>query len=102
MASVQVHMFFKVKKHQVFVSSWIKGMRSNILIIELGHIKVAKNINTAMFLKYIYLKNLIFSSNLNDPGTSYVCHCELALEEQFLEQPFHTSFMIIYWLFQLI
>ena len=28
MTSVQIYMFFKLKKHWVFVSSWIKGMRS--------------------------------------------------------------------------
>ena len=46
-------MFYKVKTHWVFVSFWIKGMRSQVLTNKLAHIKVTKSIVIAMFLKYI-------------------------------------------------
>ena len=51
-------MFYKVKKHWVFVSSKKKKcMRSYILTNELAHHKVTKYFNTAMFLKCIYQKS---------------------------------------------
>ena len=53
MALVQIYMFSKLKKHWVFVKSWIKGKRSEILANEVAHIKVTKNIITTMFLKCI-------------------------------------------------
>ena len=48
-SSSNIHIFKSKKIHEVFVSSWIKRMRSKILINELAHIKFIENTNTAMF-----------------------------------------------------
>ena len=53
MTAVQISMFYKVKEHR------IKGIESYILTNEIAHIKVTKNVNTAMFLKYIKKLNIL-------------------------------------------
>ena len=80
-APVQIFMFSKVKKHWVFVSSWKKGMRSYFLTNEL-----LKSLKILAFqCCWNTSKKLIW-------WHQYIYHCELALEEQFFRQPFHTKF----------